>query len=285
MGNIKISILILASILFVTCEQSDPPGKDKGVNTETFGRIGDSIRFSGRDWTVKIHEASQWGPGPNYFSGHEEDIFVDAQGYLHMKIVNRGGKWMSTEVVSDENLGYGTYIFTLDGDFENIPENIVLGLFTWDNTTFKKEANSEVDIEISKWGNKNDLWTLQYGVQPINFGQLNPERMFRPEYTLGKLKGVTTHGFKWSENEIVWNSYAGDTYGSGELLGTWTFDLNNPARVKTEGGQNSEAIIIPKPGPETNARINLWITPWVAAAPTDGKEQEMIIRRFEYRPL
>lgn len=282
----RVSVYIyLLAIIMVSCHQSDPPEVAKSVNTETFGRVGDSVRFSGLDWTVKIHETGQWGPGPNFFSGHEDDIILDSNGYLHMKIVNRDGKWMSTEVVANDKMGYGTYIFTLDGDFENIPENIVLGLFTWDNTSFKEAANSEVDIEISKWGNKSDPWTLQYGVQPINFGTLYPERMYRPEYPLGEFTGVTTHGFLWTDTAIHWRSYAGDVYGKGKLLGSWRFDTSNPARVKEEGGQKSDAIVIPKPGNETTARINLWITPWVSPAPTDGKEQEMIIRRFEYRPL
>ncbi len=82
-----------------------------------------------------------------------------------MKIVKRNDKWFSTEVVSDKNMGFGTYIFTVDADLEDISENIVLGLFTWDNNTFQTDANSEVDIEVSKWSNKDQERTLQYGVQ------------------------------------------------------------------------------------------------------------------------
>ncbi len=279
------TLFSICLVLAIGCKQSDPPVTPIKVVDEPSGRVGDSIRFSGLDWKVKIYETQKWGPGPNFFSGNEEDITVDSNGFLHMKIVNRNGQWMSTEVISDDNMGYGTYIFTVDGDLENIPENIVLGLFTWDNKTFQAEANSEVDIEISKWGAKNDKWTLQYGVQPINFGTLYPERRFRPEYTLGSLVGVTTHAFTWTDTLISWVTFAGDTYGEGKVLASWKFDLNNPARIKTESGRDADPIIIPAPGLETRARINLWITPWVNAAPTDGKEQEIVIRRFDYRPI
>ncbi|MDG1098290.1 MAG: hypothetical protein P8O20_02805 [Bacteroidia bacterium] len=286
--NKKISVVIafIGILIFAgfACKQSDPPKKEL-VNVDRSARVGDSIRFAGKDWKVKIYEDKQWGPGPNWFSGHEDDITVDVNGYLHMKIVNRDNKWMSTEVISDEVMGYGTYIFTLEADLESIPENIVLGLFTWDNNSFQEAANSEVDIEFSRWGDLSDLRTLQYGVQPINFGTVFPERAFRPEYGLGKLRGVHTHAFTWTDTLISWVSYAGDTYGSGEVLGTWKFDLNNPARIKEEGGNESDPIIIPKPGPETNARINFWILPWVNQRPTDGNEQEVIVRNFEYRPL
>ncbi len=285
--NVKNITAVAASIcvffLINGCKIGDPPSVSS-VNTETSGRVGDSIRFAGLDWTVKVHENQMWGPGPNFFSGNENDITIDSNGFLHMKIVNRGDKWYSTEVVTDKAMGYGTYIFTIEGNLEDIPENIVLGLFTWDNNTFKTDANSEVDIEISKWGNKNDPWTLQYGVQPINFGTLYEERMYRPEYDLGKMKGVTTHAFTWTEEKISWVSYAGDTYGSGEVLGEWEFDKSFPGRVKEEGGNKSVPVVIPAPGSETNARINLWVTTWSGAGPSDNKEQEVIIRNFEYIP-
>lgn len=288
MKHIKVFAITSALIigLMMSCHQSDPPGpKQVDISDPDFGREGNKIKFSGRKWWVKIYEDRQWGPGPNYFSGNEEDITIDNKGHLHMKIVNRNGKWMSTEIVSEDVMGYGTYIFTIDGDIENIPENIVLGLFTWDDETFQTQANSEVDIEFSKWGNANDQRTLQYGVQPINFGTLHPEREYRPQYTLDKLIGTTTHAFTWTKDKIYWASYIGDTYGQGELLAEWTFDQNNPGRVKEENGRRSNPIVIPAPGPNTNCRINFWITPWVNSVPTDGKEQEIVITKFEYRPL
>ncbi len=122
--------------------------------------------------------------------------------------------------------------------------------------------------------------------KPIFFGQLNEERKYIPDYPLGSLKGITTHAFTWTEKEITWISYAGDTYGQGKVLGEWSFDDTQPTRVKQEGGKTSEPIVIPKPGSETNARINLWlVTGGSNQGPTKGKDVEMIIRNFEYRPL
>lgn len=271
-------------LIIASCGSTEIPQKNDPPSDPSY-REGNKIRFSGFDWKVKEYETYKWGPGPNYFSGHEDDITIDANGYLHMKIVKRNGKWMSTEVVSDSNMGYGTYVFTVQGDLENIPENIVLGLFTWDNNTFQKQANSEVDIEISKWGNKDDLWTLQYGVQPIYFGPYKPERVHRPRYELGELTGISTHAFTWTPDKISWVSFTGAEYGQGDTIAYWEFDKNNPSRTKEEGGRVSDPIVIPAPGLTTNARINFWITPWVAQQPTDGLEQEIIIQAFNYTPL
>ena len=78
-----------------------------------------SLTFAGRNWRVKSSLVPV-GPGPNLFSNNAEDVFVDAQGRLHLRIVNRGGQWYSTEVISTGAYGYGTYTFQLAGavDFD-----------------------------------------------------------------------------------------------------------------------------------------------------------------------
>lgn len=276
-------VLIILLWSFAGCYQSDP--KPASFNTEEFGRVGDSVRFSGMDWTVKIYEDVRHGPGPNYFSGDERDIFLDENGYLHMRIAQHQGKWMSSEIVADQITGYGTYRFTVEGMLDAIPDNIVLGLFTWDNTTFQDQANSEVDIEFSRWGDGNAQRTLQYGVQPINFGPYYPERDFVPEYEPGTMNGVSTHEFTWTKDLITWKSYSGDQADTSQLVGEWTFNKSNPARVKNEGGRSSKPIIIPAPGNETSARINFWILTGIAPGPKDNARHEVIIRKFEYLPL
>lgn len=115
--------------------------------------------FSGHEWNIKS-STSAVGPGPNFFSNAAEDIYLDENGYLHMFISERDGQWYSTEIISADTMGYGTYKFTIERDYVNIPENIVVGLFTWDNNTFYEEANSEIDMELSKWGDADKQNTL-----------------------------------------------------------------------------------------------------------------------------
>jgi len=266
----------LAGILLfgVACEQSAPPD---------FGRTGDVVKFSGLDWDVKIFETLV-GPGPNYFSGFEEDVFVDNNGYLHMRIAEHDGKWYSSEIVSQDTMGYGTYTFTVEGDFVNMPNNVVVGLFTWDNNTFYEEANSEIDIEFSKWG-ENKENTLQYAAQPVAFsGDYFAERVYNsPE--INPNIGVSTHTFTWTDTLVTWHSYAGDAVLEAFEYSQWTFDTTNPPRVKVEGGQSSQPIVIPGPGSTTNTRINFWLLPWINEGPTGGEAQEYIVRSFTYDPI
>lgn len=272
----KIFGLLVISLWLNGCKQSDPE--------DVLGRDGDVVYFSGYTWDVKHNEYAV-GPGPNYFSRFYEDIYIDENGYLHMRIAEHDGKWYSTEIVGRDTLGYGKYTWVMQADLENIPENITVGLFTWDNESFFEEANSEVDIEFSKWGNPDLATTLHYSVQPVAFGPTYPERTHNAITEPGDLIGVTTHVFTWTDTLIEWRSYKGDSTDPLNETAYWSFDLDNPARVKNEGGNSSEAIVIPGPGPNTNARINFWLLPWIDTTPTDGLEQEIIVRRFEYEAM
>ena len=82
------------------------------------------------------------GPGPNYFSGRYEDVWVDENGYLHMHISEHDGRWYSSEVVSRDTMGWNLYLGGA-GDLLEYSENIVLGLFTWDNNTFQTDGKRD----------------------------------------------------------------------------------------------------------------------------------------------
>jgi len=62
------------------------------------------IEFSGYTWNVKACE-TRAGPGPNYFSDDPADVWVDDQGRLHLRIVQRDGRWLQHEGVHHRALG------------------------------------------------------------------------------------------------------------------------------------------------------------------------------------
>ena len=66
-----------------------------------------TLNFSGYAWEVR--NQIQSGPGPNDWD--ENNAWVDAQGRLHLKIAQRGGKWSSSEVYLPQRLGFGRYQF------------------------------------------------------------------------------------------------------------------------------------------------------------------------------
>src|SRR5512135_1367048 len=121
-----------------------------------------TISFSGTSWSVKT-SSGRVGPGPNYFSDSTSNVWVDAQGRLHLKILKVKNRWTCAEVVSQASFGYGTYRFTLDSPVDALDPSAVLGLFTWNDDPAYNHR--EIDIEMSRWGaaaNQN----AQYVVQP-----------------------------------------------------------------------------------------------------------------------
>ena len=99
---------------------------------------------------------------------------------------------------------------------------------------------------------------------------------------LNKIKFPSTHSFTWTDSLITWKSYEGTDYPGPNLIASWRFDKNNQARTKLEGGKESNPIVIPKPGSDTHARINLWLLNGIA--PSDNKEVELIVKEFKFIP-
>ena len=194
------------------------------------------IQFSGYNWTVKSGEILM-GPGPNYFSDNNENVWVDQQDQLHLKIVNRDGEWYCAEVYTTESLGYGKYIFYVASRVDQLDENVVAGLFTWDVAA--PEYNyREIDIEFSKWGQAtND--NAQYVVQPWD----QPENMERFNMELDG--NNSTHIFDWSIDSIFFQSL-NDHFSSppddSYVIKSWIYTGDD----------------IPPAG-EENVRINLWL--------------------------
>ncbi|MBY0423998.1 MAG: hypothetical protein K2Q22_00040 [Cytophagales bacterium] len=243
------------------------------------------LRFSGYQWTVKASEAKT-DPGMNYWSNRASDVYVDSDGALHLKIVKRFSKWYSTEIISDSSFGYGTYTFYLKGDYTTMDPKVVLGFFTWNDTSFVSQVNSEVDIEFSKFGNASLPSTLQYSVQPVDNGNYT-ERYNRPTGTFDYSNG-STHSFTWTSNLVTWRSYAGFGTSSTPVY-SWSFNTSNPARRKYYSDLiYSRPIVVPQNVPGTGVRINFWtvedpITKEIG--PSDGIEKEVIVTKFEFKPL
>ena len=265
----------LAMAALVSCElQTAKPPQ---------GRNGDQLAWAGRTWTVK-GGPDLFGPGPNYFSKDVASAYTDDQGYLHLNIRQLDGKWQCSEIISNDVVGYGTYTWEVQSNLVDIPDNTVLGLFTWDNYSFFTQANSEVDIEFSRWGDPNKTKTLATSVQPVWFGAFNPERTHEFQLPEAAKTMWTTHEFTWTDSLITWTSYLGSKT-QNNVIASWSFDDSNPGRRKGEGGQLSQPIVIPAPAASTNARINLWLFEDQTNGPSTGSTYEVVIRNFSYHPL
>ena len=216
-----------------------------------------TLQFSGYEWKVKSSNG-RVGPGPNYFSDSKNNVKVDAQGRLHLRVTRRDGHWYCAEVISTRSFGYGTYRFYVDTTFDNMDPRAILGLFTWSDAP--DYSNREIDVEVSRWGNKankNGQFVVQPYTQPMNIVRFQIPRGLN----------ASTHSFAWKPDSIFCQSLKGihgARPGTSRVIAEHAF---------TEG--------IPQAGGE-NARINLWLM--AGRSPIDGKETEIIVSKFEFVP-
>lgn len=226
------------------------------------------IVFANRVWEIKRATNRRVGPGPNYFSPLERDVWVEDNGHLHLTISNQDGRWWCTEVVLQENLGYGTYAFYTRGRVDIHDPNIILGLFTWDT---HGDAGGpwpyrEIDFEFTRWSDPDNPTNAQFVVQPWD----QPGTLRRYRVDLTDEQQDLTCVWIWSPGRVDFATYYGhhplDNLPQDQLEIAWTYD-----------GQ-----WVPDPGRE-NVRFNYWLNN--GNAPMNGQPSEVTITDFVYLPL
>ena len=245
----KFQLLIFLSFVFIS-------DFDKSSDKQNHRIINDKriIHFSGYDWEVGTGELKQ-GPGPNYFSDSEENVWLDRKGRLHLRITHRDGRWYCAKVTLVQSYGYGTYVFHFSSRADQFDKNVVGGLFTYENDS------AEIDIEFSRWnipGNKNSQFVIQPGFVAEN----------KLRYSLNQTKKETTHWFNWQKDSIEFASYNGNVSVNNSdkaLIQRWVYSSEDN----------------PVSGDE-RAKMNLWL--FRGNPPTEILDNEMIISDFEILP-
>jgi len=230
---------------------------------------------SGTRWNVKHTGDGIWGPGPNHWSA--DHVRVE-DGALKLRLAKDAeGVWRCAEVTSTEAIGYGRYVFVIEpmatvwtaGEPQQIglaelDPKVVLGLFTYDSMTFATAANSELDIEYSRW-DRVETPPLLFTVQPGG-----------PRYPERHLAGVVPdtggaplyHVIDWSPQAVEFV-----TGTAIEDDGEWRLDPDRPTlalryvgadhpprRVYDRERQEWSADIrVPHPSPTTRLHLNLWL--------------------------
>jgi len=210
------------------------------------------VSFSGYDWVAKHTLRGRKGPGPNLYASGPDNVWVDEKGRLHLRITHRRNRWWCTEVVTKTSLGYGTYRFELEKLSTPLDDQVVLGLFTWDDDP--AHFHREIDMEISTWGGQF-IENSQFVVQPHHLAR-NKHRFHSP------LTGsALVYQFEWTADKIHFQVNDGTS-----PISSWSYTGSD----------------IPRPGAE-NARIALWL--YKGLPPKGGEEVEVVVKRFEFIPI
>ena len=217
------------------------------------------VNFSGYDWWIKAPIGSV-GPGPNYFSDATNNVSVDTNGWLHLRVTHRTNAWQCAEIVSARTFGQGNYRFEVNSPIDGLNQNVTLGMFTWsDDTNF---TDREIDVEGGRWSDPSDANNAQFVVQP--FDGVNHLLRYRVPPGLAD----TTHLFIWETNRIRWQAQTNGFSAVGtNVFASYTF---------------TTVADIPPSGDE-NVRLNLWLVN--GTPPSDNNEVEVVIKSFNFVPL
>ena len=253
---IALKTLILCALLYLSNEKPLFAQVDPAI-----GKSGRIISFSGYEWQVKSSSTSKsgtLGPGNNYFSDSKKNVWEDDNGWLHLKITKLYGKWYCAEVILLQPIIYKRYIFQVTGRIDQFHPNVVGSLFTYLDGTDESE---EIDIEFSKWGDKNKVSNAQYIIQPSEIpGNKN-------SFNLNLTGDATTHIIDWKPGKVDFVSFHGHYASPPDS----TFVISKWSYSGKDVPVNSTGKI----------HINLWLFNRKMIDSLDHPDAELIIKSFQ----
>jgi hypothetical protein len=217
-----------------------------------------TISWAGHTWRVTK------GGMAGVAQGDPANVSIDANGYLHLGIVKREGKWTVAELFTTDRMGFGTYQWVVEGDVYQMDPTTVLGLFPYGPVHhLGTDAENEIDIEFSQWNKTCHGCNADFTVYPST-GNHKPKGVSAWEDNFYVKGGtLTTARMEWFSDHIVFTLMNGV-----HAIGT-TGDV-----IKTET-YASDATNIPQVAVPVG--INLWCFKNTPAA-----DQAAVIRDFQF---
>jgi len=258
-GKTLRAVLILSALLCGSAgyAQATPRAEDAKPPAATAGaRV---IRFSGYEWEVRPD--ADGGPGPNHWDAN--NVRVDSLGRLHLMLTHQGGQWRCAEVTTRRSFGFGRYQFQVTGALDRLDRNVVLGLFNYPQPGGGPDGTNEIDIEHSRWGNPASLPASET-IYPAHSGLASVTH----EFAMPPGLSDTTQRFDWQSAGISFQSLRGHRDDDQQEYARWAFRPADRQRL---------------PQPPLPVHINLWL--FQGRLPQDGREVEIIVKRFSFAPL
>ena len=219
-----------------------------------------TITWAGHAWKIT------GGGMAGVAAGNPANVNINPDGYLHLQIVHRNGKWTAAELFTVDRMGFGTYQWVVQGDVYNMDQTTVLGLFTYGpEHHIGSDAENEIDIEFSQWNKTCHGCDADFTVYPST-GNRKPKGVSSWEDNFQVSGGsLTTARMEWRSDRIVFTLMNG-FHRIGSVADV----------IKTETYSSDRTNI-----PQTAAPvgINLW-----CFKGTPSKNQSAVIRDFQMAP-
>lgn len=230
-----------------------------------------TITWKGQVWDVTGNEPIG-APSGGQINGNASNVFIDGNGYLHVRISKNGGStFTGAQLFTQKNLGFGTYQFQIEADLANMEKGVVLGLFPYGPTAgIGVDGENEIDIEFSKWNDPNSGNNADFTYYPpTGFGTSDYQASFEHNFF------VNFGGATLSTSRIEWTpTTINSTIMTGlQPIGT-TANVISPNDYYAPSNPTSKIPQVALP-----LGINLWT---YGSKPT--KELDIIIRDFTFVP-
>jgi len=185
-----------------------------------------TIAFSGYDWLVRQlpndrHGMNDYDP---------RNVWVDAEGCLHLLLTERDGKWTSADVRLTRSLGYGTYAFDVR-DTSQLDPSAAFSMYTFDPLGSDQNFR-ELAVDVSRWGEAGNM-NGQFVVQP----ETVPANVLRFAIPAGRV----THSFRWEPGRVGFRAVQRTGASGGEKV---VAERLFTARVPTAGAERPQLTLL-----------------------------------------
>ncbi len=256
--HVRLYLYCVAALFLLAIAAATGAGSAASAGSTT---TADPSDWKGHKW--KLTNGGMAGVA----KGNPANIFVDQNGYLHLRIVNRGGTYTASEMFSTEKMGFGTYQWQIEGALLNMDKSTVLGLFSYGPTGgIGVDAENEIDIEFSQWNNTCNGCNADFTFYPATGNKsLGP---MEDNFKIGMGGStLTTARFEWSSTRIV-----GTIMRGLQPLGTTADVLQTLTFAPPDYAARIPQVPLP-------LGMNLWCFKVPPAS-----DQEVIIRDFQFVP-
>ena len=209
-----------------------------------------TIQWAGRNWNVK---SGYGGPGYNYWSDSTDNVWVDGDGYLHLKVTKSNDTWYCAEIISLDDYKFGDFRFQVATDIPSLDTNLVGGFFTYLNDW------KEIDLEFARQFSGMTGENSSFASQPWDVPG-NTHYFTTPTVT----DDLTTHRFVWTNDQIYFQSYEGhgSPPSSAGSIEDWTYTGD----------------WIPQEASPLHLNLYIFSQASVRRVPSDTNHTELIIR-------
>ena len=208
-----------------------------------------TVAFSGYEWEVRQQPTDRHGMN-DYEAGN---VWVDGEGFLHLRLSQHDGRWTSADVRMTRSLGYGTYSFDVR-DTSQLDPSAAFSMYTWDSLGADQNFR-ELTIDVCRWGDPDNM-SGQFAVQPENV----PTNVFR----FAVPPGVVTYSFRWEPGRVAFNSVRRGGTPRDRLVAERLFT----ARVPSAGAENPHLTLL-----------------YDRSAPRPpAKDVEVVVEKFAFLP-